>query len=176
MLTTDPNDPGLRKTVPGGQQETYLILSEEERAKGFVMPVYRSYRHVKCGCDTHMGQALCETYARDPKFYGGTFCCHCGTHFPLVTAEGPQFFWVENDGDRGPPVGSGPEEAAAYFAEKVRRDEERKAEATRRRVSQLLDELEAEGIQSGPGLRCPKCGGQMAHYRLHGYRCLRGCQ
>jgi hypothetical protein len=27
-----------------------------------------------------MGQALAETYARDPKFYGATYCCHCQMH------------------------------------------------------------------------------------------------
>ncbi len=122
MLTNDPNDPGLRKTVHGGQQEAYLVLSEEERAKGFVMPVYRSYRHMKCGSDTRMGLALCETYARDPKFYGGTFCCYCGAHFPLVTAEGPQFYWVADDGERTVPVGAGPDELLAWWEEKRRKE------------------------------------------------------
>lgn len=45
-LTTDPTDPALRETVPGGQQKAYLVLTEEERAKGFVRPLRRSYRHV----------------------------------------------------------------------------------------------------------------------------------
>jgi hypothetical protein len=82
--TTDENDPGLREIQPNGQQKNYLVLSEEERAKGFVRPVHRSYTHLKCGTVTTMGLALCETYARDPKFYGATFCCNCGAHFPLV--------------------------------------------------------------------------------------------
>jgi len=123
MLTTDPNDPGLRHggpdTTPVPQNKVYLVLSEEERAKGFVRPVRRSYVHIGlapkyplrdltdeekirykdikyvkfepypesdsplvgrywtheqlntkgCGCETKMGLALCETYARDPKFY-----------------------------------------------------------------------------------------------------------
>lgn len=48
-LTTDPNDPRLghgadSKPVP--QNEVYLILSEEERAKGFVRPVRCSYKHI----------------------------------------------------------------------------------------------------------------------------------
>ena len=47
--TTDPKDPDLTygvddKEVP--QAKTYLILSEEERAKGFVQPVRTSYVHV----------------------------------------------------------------------------------------------------------------------------------
>ena len=33
-LTTDPNDPALNQIRSDGQQEAYLVLSEEERAKG----------------------------------------------------------------------------------------------------------------------------------------------
>ena len=78
---------GARK----GQQEGYVVLAEEERAKGFVRPVRRSYVHEKCGTVTTMGQTLAETYARDPKFYSGTFCCGCSAHFP-VGADG-EFLW-----------------------------------------------------------------------------------
>jgi hypothetical protein len=74
-----------------GQQEGYVVLAEEERAKGFVRPVRRSYKHLKCGGITTMGQTLAETYARDPNFYSGTFCCHCGTHFPV--GESGEFVW-----------------------------------------------------------------------------------
>ena len=128
-LTTDRNDPALKTIKSDGQQEVYLVLSEEERAKGFVRPVRHKYRHLKCGVVTMMGDALSETYARDPKFYGGTFCCGCGTHLPLRTYEqrvsgasnwsyansgidGWQFLW-EPGGD---PVGSNAEEAEAFFA------------------------------------------------------------
>lgn len=145
-LTTDRSDPGLRKIIESGerkgQQESYLVLSEEERAKGFVMPVYRSYRHMKCGCDTTMGQALCETYARNPKFYGGTFCVYCRTHFDLFRyVEGPldvldiaagrvlhreaQFYWVERDGSRWIPVGATPDEAILLWEEKRRQEAEK---------------------------------------------------
>lgn len=44
--TSDPNDPGLKNIGPDGMQETYLVLSDEERARWFVRPVRRSYRHV----------------------------------------------------------------------------------------------------------------------------------
>lgn len=74
-----------------GQQQDYVVLSEDERAKGFVRPVRRTYIHLKCGVATTMGQSLAETYARNPKFYSGTFCCGCGTHFP-VGADG-EFVW-----------------------------------------------------------------------------------
>ncbi len=82
-MTVDPNDPKLKQIRPDGQQEAYLVLSEEERVKGFVRPVRDKYIHVDCGTVTTMGQAIAETYARNPKFYGGTFCVHCGKHFPL---------------------------------------------------------------------------------------------
>ena len=48
-----------------------------------------------CGGVTTMGLALAETYARDPKFYGGTFCAICGKHFP-VGANG-EFVWDGTD-------------------------------------------------------------------------------
>lgn len=82
-VTDDPQDPRLHTIEPDGMQEAYLVLSEEERAKGFVRPVRRSYMHEKCGRVTTMGTALAETYARDPHFYGGTFCATCRNHFPV---------------------------------------------------------------------------------------------
>lgn len=101
--TTDRDDPGLQKIRPDGQQENYLVLSDEERAKGFVRPVRQAYKHVKCGQVTTMGLKIAETYARDPKFYGGTFCCGCGSHFSLKDADGNAAFLWEPDGS---PVGS----------------------------------------------------------------------
>lgn len=97
-LTTDPNDPDLHKKRDDGQNEKYLVLSDEERAKGFVRPVRTAYKHLACGAVTHMGRALSETYARDPKFYGATFCAGCGTHFPLVIGNGERAFVWDADG------------------------------------------------------------------------------
>ncbi|MDE8654785.1 hypothetical protein [Novosphingobium album (ex Liu et al. 2023)] len=74
-----------------GQQRDYVVLSADERAKGFVRPVRRAYRHLRCGTVTKMGQALAETYACDPEFYSGTFCCSCGSHFPVGQAG--EFVW-----------------------------------------------------------------------------------
>jgi hypothetical protein len=102
-LTTDRADPGLENIKPNGQQEAYLVLSDEERAKGFVRPVRQTYKHVACGTVTTMGRAIAETYARDPKFYGGTFCCHCGQHFRLTNPDGKAAFVWDPDGT---PVGS----------------------------------------------------------------------
>ena len=123
-----------------GMQKGYVVLSEEERAKGYVRPVRRAYRHVGvkpefpvrdltdeekarvrndyvafeaypeerapvtgrywtqaqlnggCGAVTVMGHTLAETYARDPKFYGGTFCVGCGKHLPVA-----EFVWDGTD-------------------------------------------------------------------------------
>lgn len=77
------------------QQKGYVVLSEEERAKGFIRPVRRSYKHEKCGVVTTMGQAIAETYARNPRFYSATFCVQCGNHFPV--GEGGEFVWVNTN-------------------------------------------------------------------------------
>jgi len=144
-LTTDPKDPELGHGAdesPVPQNKKYLVLSEEERAKGFIRPVRRSYRHVGecpknplrdltaeeleryaqfkyvayeaypssdspvkgrywtqaqldkkgCGTVTTMGDALAETYARDPKFYGSTYCVTCQMHRPVG-----EFVWDGTD-------------------------------------------------------------------------------
>jgi hypothetical protein len=77
-----------------GQQKDYRVLCTTEREKGFVRPVRTSYLHLKCGSVTTMGQSLAETYARDPSFYSGTFCCNCGTHFPV--GEDGEFIWTDD--------------------------------------------------------------------------------
>lgn len=84
--------PDHRELKPNGQQKGYVVLSEEERAKGFVRPVRRTYLHKTCGTDTTMSQAIAETYARDPKFYSSTFCMCCGRHCPLN-----EFVWKHEE-------------------------------------------------------------------------------
>jgi len=79
-------------TLPSGMQKDYVVLTAEELVKGFKEPVRRSYVHEKCGTTTTMGLALAETYARCPDFYSGTFCCGCGTHFPV--GEKGEFVWA----------------------------------------------------------------------------------
>lgn len=109
--TTDPNDPRLTRggdSAPVPQAEVYLVLSEEERAKGWVRPYRDAYVHVGvggaeidpndasksglkppgCGALTSMGRSLAETYARDPKFYGATYCVGCRMHRPVS-----EFLW-----------------------------------------------------------------------------------
>lgn len=105
-----------------GQHSSYVVLCEEERQKGFVRPYRDSYRHIGhlerlerlngspgidpadlehrvggCGTVTTMGRALSETYARDPTFYGETFCVRCNAHFPVA-----EFTWSKD----GEQVGS----------------------------------------------------------------------
>jgi hypothetical protein len=123
-----------------GQQRGYVALSEEERAKGFVRPVRRTYIHVGmrpkhptrdltpeeierysdagyvkfepsmcrfwtaaqlasgCGVQTTMSIPLAETYARQPTFYGGTFCAHCRAHFSV--GQYGEFVWADAPDER----------------------------------------------------------------------------
>lgn len=92
-----PVTPDHREIDPHtGQQKGYVVLSEEERRKGFVRPVRANYKHLTCGTTTWMHHTLAETYARDPDFYSGTFCASCRSHFPLN-----EFVW-----DDGTQLGS----------------------------------------------------------------------
>ena len=100
MIVTDPNDPRIQRGLddtPRPQSEVYLALSEEEIAKGFVRPVRHSYSHTECsvfpnGVTRMQGGDLAETWARDPKFYGNTYCVHCGMHRPVR-----EFVWEGTD-------------------------------------------------------------------------------
>lgn len=87
-----------------GQQKGYVVLSADERAKGFVRPYRDAYRHAACGKITTMARSIAETYAREPSFYSGTFCTTCRAHFPV--GEGGEFTWYEMDGTEGPKVGT----------------------------------------------------------------------
>ena len=101
--TEDPQDPRLTHGAyeePVPQAAAYLVLSQEERAKGFVQPVRRTYIHQVCGTTTTMSQAIAESYAREPGFYGATYCVACGMHRPV--GEHGEFVWED-----GSKVGSG---------------------------------------------------------------------
>ena len=155
-LTTNRNDPGVNKPKGEGQQnEAYLILSEEEIAKGFVRPVRNRYIHVGkslqyykgihrmlteeekaecdkpyvavmtvlekedgsflggayvtqaeidkwkanervggCGCKTIMAREIAETYARNPNFYGSTWCMCCKKHIDVN-----EFVWDDGSNE-----------------------------------------------------------------------------
>ncbi len=114
----DPNDPSVTTTkgappsgsAPGpapepidpktGQHGSYWVLTEKERAKGFVRPVRTKYLHRTCGGLTTMAPAIAETFACDPTFYGSTFCAVCKTHHPLE-----EFVW---DGTQDIALPGGP--------------------------------------------------------------------
>lgn len=46
-----------------------------------------------CGVETKMNITISETYARDPKFYGATYCIGCKKHLPVS-----EFEW-DSDGE-----------------------------------------------------------------------------
>lgn len=118
--TDDPRDPRLTHGVdaePTEQAAAYLVLSDDERKKGLIRPVRRTYVHrfmtdgspvprepwvslpqglKGCGAATTMSPAIAQTYARDPKFYGATYCTGCRQHLPVS-----EFIW-----DDGSVVGS----------------------------------------------------------------------
>lgn len=96
--TDDPTDPSLTHGAdvdPTTQAAAYLVLSDAERAKGFVRPVRSSYVHLTCGALTTMSAKIAETYARDPSFYGATYCTGCRMHRPV--GEDGEFVWDGTD-------------------------------------------------------------------------------
>lgn len=100
-ITSDPRDPRLTRGVneqPVAQSEVYLVLPEEAREEEeYVRPLRTSYKHSTCGGTTTMAKPIAQTYARNPKFYGATYCCTCRMHLPVG-----EFVWS----DDGETVGS----------------------------------------------------------------------
>ncbi len=104
-ITTDRTDPRLGRGVdhePVPQHDVYLVAEEREP---FVRPVRRSYVHATslggCGAVTTMGVAIAETYAKNPTFYGSTYCVGCRMHRPV--GEAGEFVW---DADPTQKVGT----------------------------------------------------------------------
>ena len=103
-LTTDPNHPAIQRgpldgeTEPREQNKVYLVLPPEDLRKGYVKPLRQSYKHSTCSGETRMGYELSATYARDPWFYGLTYCVHCRVHRPLT-----EFRWLP-DGESMAPA------------------------------------------------------------------------
>lgn len=142
-----PADRSHTEIRADGQQKGYVVLSAEERAKGFVKPVRRSYVHaypsetdrkVGCGVETTMGLSLAETYARDPHFYSGTFCVGCKRHFPLN-----EFIW--DDGEPMDPILQ-----EGWATERTARLLHEKEERRQRRISELRRELADLESQAPP--------------------------
>lgn len=100
-LTDDSSDPRLTRGVdeqPVPQADAYLVLSDEEKVKGYLRPVRVSYVHEVCRSVTTMSQSIAETYARNPGFYGATYCVKCQMHRP-VGPEG-EFYWDDGHGSK----------------------------------------------------------------------------
>lgn len=68
-LTTDRNHDGLKKQKENGQNETYLVLSDEELAKGFVRPVRKTYIHVGKEIDKSKMIPVDEYWDKYPEGY-----------------------------------------------------------------------------------------------------------
>lgn len=85
-----PNICGLH-IGPDGATVCYMDPSHEGSCGDATGP-----RPQRCGTVTTMGRALSETYARDPSFYGATFCVTCNKHLPVA-----EFVWLD-----GQQVGS----------------------------------------------------------------------
>lgn len=69
--------------------DVFRTVAQDEQVK-----LLARHRIGGCGATTSMGQALSETYARQPSFYGATFCVGCNRHLPVAefvwTADGQQ--------------------------------------------------------------------------------------
>lgn len=76
----------------GDHDGPFFTVTQPEHAK-----ILEKHRKGGCGVETVMGGALSETYARDPKFYGKTFCVGCNQHLPVG-----EFVWSQD----GEVVGS----------------------------------------------------------------------
>jgi hypothetical protein len=126
-----------------GMQRSYVVLTPEERAKGFVKPLRHSYIHaypsetdrkVGCGVETRMGAAIAETYARNPRFYNGTFCVGCKSHFPLN-----EFIWDGGGELNGEPMD--PDLQEAWLIESRAKRGNEANERRVRRIAELKREL-----------------------------------
>lgn len=91
----------LRDLTPEEQEQyakwNYVKFEAYDNPDSAVVGRYWTQAHLDrvgsgCGTVTTMGLALCETYAKDPTYYGSTFCCGCGSHFPVS-----EFRWVEDN-------------------------------------------------------------------------------
>lgn len=86
------------KKLADGQYADHWVIPFDPNS-GYVRPFRSSYTHTKCGTVTTMPRQCAETYARDPGYYGSTFCCGCGEYFPV--GKDGQFTW-----DNGEKVGT----------------------------------------------------------------------
>lgn len=97
-LTTDRDDPRLGHgpdDTPGPQNDVYLVLSDEERAKGFVRPVRRSYQHVGIAGPQH---ALRDLTPEERDRFGTEFAKY--EEYPEGARSFAGRFWTQAELDR----------------------------------------------------------------------------
>lgn len=82
---------------PNGQQVDYLVLTDEERAKGFVEPVRRSYVHVGPPGPKHTLRDLTD---EEKKQYDGEGFAKYETYPPDAHGRALGRFWTQVDLDR----------------------------------------------------------------------------
>jgi|ERR1039458_7805382 hypothetical protein len=91
-FTTDPKDPELGHGVddkPIPQHKKYLVLPDGGE---YIRPYRTTYVHGKCGVATTMNGTISATYAKNPKFYGSTYCVGCRKHLPVS-----EFKWKDGE-------------------------------------------------------------------------------
>lgn len=94
-LTTDPHDPRLGHGAddgPGPQNAAYLVLSEAERAKGFVRPLRLSYRHVGIPA---AGNPLRDLTDREQERYAGNGYVKYEEYAPANGSGAIGRFWTQ---------------------------------------------------------------------------------
>lgn len=74
-----PEDFDYGEQYEDGQYENYPTVDEGE----FKQEVRTRYVHEECGETTGMRQDLAESVARNPGFYGKTYCSGCQKHVPV---------------------------------------------------------------------------------------------
>jgi hypothetical protein len=85
--------------LPNGQQKSYLVLSEEERAKGFVRPVRTAYLHVGVAGPKHPTRDVTD---EERTRYGWGTGPDEFTKFEVYPegANGEGRYWTQNDLDK----------------------------------------------------------------------------
>jgi len=78
-----PEDFDYGERCEDGQYQNYPTVDEGE----FVQEPRETYIHEDCGTATTMTGDLPESVARDPTYYGKTFCAGCGKHVPVEEVE-----------------------------------------------------------------------------------------
>ena len=65
-------------------QKTKDMITDTEKARGFVRPIRSVIVHKACGERNVLTDAVAEMYARDPKGNTNALCVACGNYFPVV--------------------------------------------------------------------------------------------